>query len=249
MQKYSQLYYAQKKSSDSNFTLNLVDANLSNAQILMDIASSNDGSSVAIGYILYNGTDYILKQALLTTPNQWEIKTIENLGHENSWYGQYGVSIDMIATVPYMVYYDFINKDLRYDSALNCPQVITYAKVPQTSLWLSFGSPCDVPVGLEGTTQTLPVGAEVYVKENASTPSTPLNAEDISALSTGWHLLGTSYAITDFTPFQTTRTMWVYTNGTWKARSNDTSVNQLMNTSGFGGLDSIEKNRGFWIQK
>lgn len=249
-QKYSQLHYAQKKSTDSNFTRTLVDTNLSDGQILLDIASSNDGLSVTIGYILYNGTDQLLKQAILTTPNQWEIKTIENLGHENSWYGQYGVSIDMIATVPHMIYYDFINKDLRYDSALNCPQVITYAKVPQTSLWLSFGSPCDVPpVGLEGATQTLPAGAEVYVKENATIPSTQLNAEDISALNAGWHLLGTSYAITDFAPYQTTRTIWVYTNGIWKARSNDSTMNQLLNFSGYGGLNSIEKNRGFWIQK
>lgn len=66
-----------------------------------------------------------------------------------------------------------------------------------------------------------------------------LKQSDIDALTAGWHLLGTSSEIDDFSIFENIDLIWKFDGDRWQVYAN----------KGVGSFDKIEKNRGFWIKK
>lgn len=80
-------------------------------------------------------------------------------------------------------------------------------------------------------------------------PANILTLEDINTLSSGWHLVGTSEAINDFSLFSSVKMLWYWENG-WKAYSPVEAIKtSIINSSSVGRLDTINAKKGFWIFK
>jgi len=76
-----------------------------------------------------------------------------------------------------------------------------------------------------------------------------LSETDISTLTSGWHLLGTSEEITDLSIFNSAKTVWSWDNG-WKGYSSIPSLNEIFqNSAAINKLNKLESKRGFWILK
>jgi len=76
-----------------------------------------------------------------------------------------------------------------------------------------------------------------------------ITAEDINNLESGWHLVGTSQAITDLGVFDTAKVVWAWSNG-WKLYSPVQSIQETIAISlSYTSLDQIDAQKGFWILK
>lgn len=76
-----------------------------------------------------------------------------------------------------------------------------------------------------------------------------VTAEDINTLESGWHLVGTSQAITDLGVFDTAKVVWAWSNG-WKLYSPVQSIQETIASSlSYTSLDQIDAQKGFWILK
>ena len=76
-----------------------------------------------------------------------------------------------------------------------------------------------------------------------------ITTEDISNLESGWHLVGTSQAITDLSIFDTAKVVWAWNNG-WKFYSPIQSIQETIASSlSYTSLDQIDAQKGFWILK
>ncbi len=76
-----------------------------------------------------------------------------------------------------------------------------------------------------------------------------LTEVNISKLKKGWHLLGTSKEITNFSNFNNVKAIWSWENG-WKGYSPNPHINQIFqNSPNINKMDKIEANKGFWILK
>ncbi len=79
-----------------------------------------------------------------------------------------------------------------------------------------------------------------------------LSSNEISNLSTGWHLLGTSMSIDNLSILNSAKIVWAWddTTQSWKAYSSDaTTMNSINNKENIQPLNSIKANEGFWILK
>ena len=76
-----------------------------------------------------------------------------------------------------------------------------------------------------------------------------VTAEDINTLESGWHLVGTSQAITDLGVFDTAKVVWAWNNG-WKLYSPVQSIQETIASSlSYTSLDQIDAQKGFWVLK
>lgn len=79
-----------------------------------------------------------------------------------------------------------------------------------------------------------------------------LIASNISALSTGWTLVSTPFAITDMSMFESASVVWVYNNATalWSAYSSSAATRQkIADNASVSLLTTIPAGSGIWIQK
>lgn len=80
-------------------------------------------------------------------------------------------------------------------------------------------------------------------------PANILTLEDINTLSSGWHLVGTSEAINDFSLFSSVKVLWYWENG-WKVYSPVEAIEtSIQNSTSIRQLDTINAKKGFWILK
>ena len=76
-----------------------------------------------------------------------------------------------------------------------------------------------------------------------------ITTEDINNLESGWHLVGTSQAITDLGVFDTAKVVWAWSNG-WKLYSPiDTIQTTIDNSTTVGVITKLESKKGFWVLK
>ena len=78
--------------------------------------------------------------------------------------------------------------------------------------------------------------------------ATPISQTAIDGLTSGWHLLGTSYYITDKSIFDNATVVWKYENNDWSAYSAIPELSQTLVNSGFATLNGVDENEGFWVK-
>ena len=61
--------------------------------------------------------------------------------------------------------------------------------------------------------------------------------------------MGSSYAITDTSIFDSASIIWRYSSGSWEAYSPKAEINTEINAKNIKSLNSIESNQGFWVKK
>jgi len=111
------------------------------------------------------------------------------------------------------------------------------------------------------TTEALATGiasGKQYVQDNISEfglvtkSDIELTTASVSALPTGWTLVSTAFAITDFSIFDSATIVWVFNNSTssWSAYSSDAAMSQkIVNNTTVSTLTSIPAGSGVWVQK
>jgi len=85
-------------------------------------------------------------------------------------------------------------------------------------------------------------GIDLSTTENITT-------EYINNLDTGWTLTGTAKNITDLTVFESAKTVWIYSNGSWSAYSSNQTTQQAIKDANINILTSISANSGIWVLK
>ena len=77
-----------------------------------------------------------------------------------------------------------------------------------------------------------------------------ISSSNISSLSNGWHLLGTSLTIDNMSIFNDAHTVWYFENNRWKVYTFDMSLKQAITDSVMvDTLNELKPNSGFWIMK
>jgi len=83
-------------------------------------------------------------------------------------------------------------------------------------------------------------GIETTTTQVATTSTTPLTESHIGALSTGWHLMGTSASISGFGIFKSANTVWFYTNNEWQNYNPNSITPPSVTPTDY---------QGFWVKK
>jgi Leucine-rich repeat (LRR) protein len=73
-----------------------------------------------------------------------------------------------------------------------------------------------------------------------------ISEEPIKTLPKGWHNLGSSSEITDFSIFKVAEIVWAFKDGEWKAFSPNSEKSLIIRNQGIT-LSQIDKNQAFWI--
>ena len=116
----------------------------------------------------------------------------------------------------------------------------------------------DVNISVSEALATGTASGKQYVKDHPHEfglvvkSNMELTASNISALSTGWTLVSTPFAITDMSIFDSASVVWVYNNSTsaWSAYSSDATMKQkIIDKAGINLLTSVPAGSGIWIQK
>ena len=79
--------------------------------------------------------------------------------------------------------------------------------------------------------------------------SLDISATKVEALSTGWHLVGSTIAITDMRMFNSAQAVWISNGTTWKAYSPNTAIAAEIASKGVDTFSTIAASSGFWILK
>ena len=78
----------------------------------------------------------------------------------------------------------------------------------------------------------------------------PILSSDISSLSNGWHLLGTSISLDNMSIFNDAHTVWYFKDNRWQVYTFDPSLKQAITDSTVvDTLNELKPNSGFWIMK
>ena len=77
-----------------------------------------------------------------------------------------------------------------------------------------------------------------------------LTSAKISALTSGWNLVSTPFAISDMSLFDSATIVWVNSDDKWSAYSSDDTVKQkIVDSPNVDLLTSIPAGSGIWVQK
>ena len=77
----------------------------------------------------------------------------------------------------------------------------------------------------------------------------PLQAADITSLSTGWSMVASPLVISDMSIFNSAKIVWFYNNGTWSAYSSDTATTSALAAASIPTLSTIPVNGSVWVEK
>jgi hypothetical protein len=130
----------------------------------------------------------------------------------------------------------------------------TYAGQDGKSLLLSKGKyiahvilPSDITSSNFYVVSSVMSGAPDY-SGNCAAPD-KVNKTDISSLSPGWHLIGTTQKITDLSIFDSAKSVWSWENG-WSSYSPIAGINDTIKSSpNIDVIKQINSKRGFWVFK
>ena len=74
------------------------------------------------------------------------------------------------------------------------------------------------------------------------------NVPNLSTVSYGWSLLGTTSDV-DIVGLDTASIVWIYVDGMWKYNTTDSSLNSMLSGLGYSSINTIPAYSGFWIYK
>ncbi len=130
---------------------------------------------------------------------------------------------------------------LTRETQVACSNEITYGKNPKTKNWSKFFSGCDVP---DGWVQSHRVPQSLALQEE-----NVISEELISSLPSGWHLLGTSAQVRDFSVFQSAESVWKFKDSVWGVYTQSSSLSRAIDRATYPEFSIIEAGSGFWVKK